>query len=177
MGRLSKSVTFISELLAAAAIVASATTFVLDKLVWSKQVDITASLVNSGPKNLSILMSNNGQIDVAIRKITVDVLGYGIKNLVKLDAGGEILPKNSSKLLSSTSSSLSSSVIIDPDDNGRKMVPSDLLDCIVNINYISAGNDISKNIPIKTKCYPYCVVDPEYAEKLINKSGRHHLEW
>lgn len=174
MSRLSKSVTFISELLAAAAIVVSATTFVLDKLVWSKQVDITASLVNSGPKNLSILMSNNGQIDVAIRKITVDVLGYGIKNLVKLDAGGEMLPKNSSKLLSSTSSSLSNSVIVEPDDNVRGMVLAEMLDCIVNVNYISAGEDISKNIPIKTKCYPYCMADPEGDESSINGSRRHH---
>ncbi|MFY1040077.1 hypothetical protein ACOMYX_16270 [Pantoea agglomerans] len=177
MSRLLKSVTFISELLAAAAIVASATTFVLDKLVWSKQVDITASLVNSGPKSLSILMSNNGQIDVAIRKITVDVLGHGIKNLVKLDAGGEILPKNSSKLLSSTSSSLSDSVIADPDYNVKKMGQSDMLDCVVNINYISAGDDVSRNIPIKTKCYPYCVVDPEDIGNLIKKSGGNHIEW
>ena len=176
MIRLSKSVTFISELLAAAAIVASATTFVLDKLVWSKQVDITASLVNSGPKSLSILMSNNGQIDVAIRKITVDVLGHGIKNLVKLDDGGEILPKYSSKLLSSTSSFLSDSVIVDPDYNLKKTDQSEMLDCVVNVSYISAGDDASRNIPIKTKCYPYCVVDPEDAGNLINKSGGFNIE-
>ncbi|AVV37330.1 hypothetical protein [Pantoea vagans] len=177
MSRLSKSVTFISELLAAAAIVASATTFVLDKLVWSKQVDITASLVNSGPKSLSILMSNNGQVDVAIRKVTIDVLGNSIKNLVKLDAGGEILTKNSSKLINSTSSSLSSSVIVGPDDNVKIMGASDMLDCVVNINYIAAGDDVSRSIPIKAKCYPYCVVDPEDVETLIKKIGSHHIEW
>ncbi|WP_418162842.1 hypothetical protein [Pantoea vagans] len=176
MSRLSASVTFISELLAAAAIVASATTFMLDKLVWSKQVDITASLVNSGPKTLSILMSNNGQIDVAIRKVTVDVLGNGIKNLVNLDAGGEMLPKNSSKLLSSTSSSLSSSVIVDPDDLFEKKIASDMVNCVVNIKYISAGDVFSKDIRIKAKCYPYCVVDPEEVGKLIKKSGNHHID-
>lgn len=169
MSRLSKSVTFISEFLAAAAIVASALTFVLDKLVWSKQVDVTASLVSSGTKSISLLLSNNGEVDIAIKDITINIFGDGITNLVAIEKGGELLSKKSSRLLKSAPSRLNSSVIVD-ESNPKKVIPTGNVKCNVNIKYIAAGDTFARNITLHQQCYAYTAIDPEELEKYLRKS-------
>lgn len=163
-----KYITLVSELLAAAAIVASAMTFVLDKLVWSKQVEVTASIVSSGMKNISLLLSNNGEVDVAIKDVTISIPGYAIKNLVEIEKGGELLLKKSSKLLKSEPSKLNSSVVID-NSNPKEVIPTDYVNCDLNINYISAGDRITRNIVLHQQCYAYTLVDLDELKEKLNK--------
>ncbi|MEK9538020.1 hypothetical protein MI048_07515 [Pantoea agglomerans] len=148
-----------SEFLAALAILASGVTFVVDKFWLSKQVDVSASFVTSGTKNLSLLMSNDGQIDVAIKKITIEVPGYGFSNPVELELGGELLPKNSSKLLKSNPSFLNSTVIADEINDSPNLSIIDTTDCTIKIIYIAARDDNPKEIPLKLKCYAISVAD------------------
>ena len=164
-----KYVTLVSEFLAAAAIVASAMTFVLDKLVWSKEVEVTASLVNSSMKNISLLLSNNGEIDVAIKNVTISVPNNAINNLVAIDKDGELLPKKSSKLLKSDSSRLNSSVIVD-ETKKKEVVPTGYVDCDVNINYIAAGDKVARNITLHQHCYAYTAIDMKELEEKLNNA-------
>lgn len=166
-GITAKHVTCVSEVLAASAILASAVTFVADKWHYSKQVYVSASVVTSSPRNLSLLVSNDGQIDVAIKQVTIEVPGYGFTNPVNLAIGGELLQRNTSKLLKSVPSSLNSSVIADAEDKDSKLSSIEKTDCNVKIRYVSANDEQSGVIPLKLKCYAASIVDPEELKKII----------
>ncbi|MGX9361784.1 hypothetical protein C7420_101834 [Pantoea ananatis] len=163
-----KYVTLISEFLAAAAIVASAITFVMDKLVWSKKVEVTASLVTSGMKSISLLLSNNGEVDVAIKDVKIIIPNNGINNLVVIDKGGELLSKKSSKLLKSAPSRLNSSIIVDY-SNKKEVIPTGYVNCDINVNYIVAGDKNSHNIVLHQHCYAYTAIDLEALKENHNK--------
>lgn len=166
-GITTKGITFVSELLAALAILASAGTFIADKVYFSKQVEVRASLVTSDTKNLSLLMSNNGQVDVAIKQVSIESPGYGFTNPVKLATGGELLPRNTSKLLKSTPSFLNSSVIADAKDKNSKLSSIETTDCNVKIRYVSANDEPSGEILLRLKCYAASIVEPEELKKII----------
>ncbi|YCH28985.1 hypothetical protein M1D48_12300 [Erwinia sp. D4-22] len=171
MGRVTDGVTCVSEALAALAILASAGTFIADKVYFSKQVDVRASLVTSDTKNLSLLMSNNGQIDVAIKQVSIEIPGYGFTNPVKLAIGGELLPRNTSKLLKSVPSFLNSSVIADTEDKNSKLSSVETTDCNVKIRYVAANDEQSGEIPLQLKCYAASIVEPEELKKMIDSLG------
>lgn len=161
MGRKTEMITACSEALAALTIIISGGTFVADKLYYSKQVDVSASLVASSTKNLSLLMSNDGQIDVAIKQVTIEVPGYGVTNAVELETGGELLPKNSSKLLKSQPSFLNSSVIADEREKNSNLPSISKTNCDIKIRYVVAKDNSIKEIPLNLKCYAASFVDPE----------------
>jgi len=91
-------VTALSELLAALAIVASAATFMLQSLYWSKQVELTAGLVNSTPSMVSILITNSGGVDVAIKRILLRSIGVKDVDILRKEMGGKLLEKGKSNL-------------------------------------------------------------------------------
>lgn len=165
MGRKTEIITACSEALAALTILISGGTFVADKLYFSKQVDVSASLVASSAKYLSLLLSNNGQIDVAIKQVTIEVPGYGVTNAVELENGGELLLKNSSKLLKSHPSFLNSSVIADEREKNPNLPLISKTNCDIKIRYVVAEDNSIKEIPLKLKCYAASFVDPEELKK------------
>lgn len=161
MSSLAKRITLASEFLAAAAIFFSGVAFLADKLYYSKQIYVDASIVSSSPKNLSLLISNNGQVDVAIKRVSIKVPGYEINNMANIGESDKLLKKESSILLKSGPSFLSSSVVADDDDPAidHKIIAT--TNCVITVEYIGAGARKSETLSLNTQCYAASMVDDD----------------
>ncbi|ADU71698.1 hypothetical protein [Pantoea sp. At-9b] len=165
MSTLAKRITLVSEFLAAAAIFFSGMAFLADKFYFSKQIDVGASIVSSSPKNLSLLISNHGQVDVAIKRVRIHVPGYEVNNMAEIDEGGKLLIKNTSILLPSGPSFLNSSVVADDNDPAINHSIMSTTNCVISVEYIAAGEKKADILSLNTQCYAASLIDNDAIRK------------
>jgi len=156
-----EAVTIYAELLSALSIVAAAGTFLYQS--WaSTRVSIDAAIVESTPTIMSILVTNSGGVDAAIRRIAVSAEGIQEPNIVKLPPGGVLLEKGKSFLVIPNRSRLSSTVKSDylSDRKGSSTSDFSMTDCTADIELVDADGKTHKR-SIGFKCAAACVVDLE----------------
>ncbi|CAG76842.1 hypothetical protein ECA3945 [Pectobacterium atrosepticum SCRI1043] len=156
--------TFVSELLAAAAIVVSAGAYCWDYFYASNKVSVSLSTVSSTSSDMSLLISNTGQIDIAIKRIFITVPDYkDINNEVVIEKGGIFLPKQSSILLKSQKSNLSSSVRYEKKSSEPSVynIQTATTDCLVNVEIVASSEKSTTTPSTKMECIAASVVDWE----------------
>lgn len=159
-------VTALSELLTALAFVASAAVFILQSY-WSKQVELNAVLVNSTPSVVSVLITNSGGVDVAIKRILVRSTGVRDVDILDMGTGGKLLEKGKSTLEPFDKKlmlgmAVQKDYLVTPDQQNDLSVGT--TDCSIRIEMIDAdGKNHSREI--KYKCVAGCFYAPKPTHK------------
>lgn len=155
-------ITPISEAMTALGVMAGAIMFIWQ---WhsSKQVELNAVLVNSTPSTISILITNSGGIDVAIKKILVKA--SGVPNIDILDkVNGEKLVEKGKSTLKEVDKKLLRGIAVQGDYLDKPDQPHDLsvgkTDCSILIEMIDADGKPYKK-EIKFECIAACFDIPK----------------
>jgi hypothetical protein len=146
-----KIITHCSEALAALGIVAAGTTFVYDS--WqARKVSLGGAVIYSTPSHMSLLVSNNGGVDLVIKRVQLTA-GADVKIHVKINRTGLLVERGKSQILTSEDSELNSTVqYVEPDEVDRVFTHVTTTPCQAVIEYVVAGEE-SKTAAIDFICY------------------------
>ena len=159
-------ITPISEAMTALGVMVGAIMFVWQ---WhsSKQVELSAVLVNSTPSTISILITNSGGVDVAIKKILVKASGVNDVDILDKVSGEKLIEKGKSTLKEFDKKRLLGVAVQDdyldkPGESHDQSVGT--TDCSILVEMVDAeGKSHSKEI--KFKCIAGCFYIPKPATK------------
>jgi hypothetical protein len=144
-------ITYCSEALAALGIVAAGATFVYDS--WqARKVSLGGAVIYSTPSHMSLLVSNNGGVDLVIKRVQLTA-GADVKSHVQINRTGLLVERGKSKILTSEDSELNSTVqYVEPDEVDSVFTRVTTTPCQAVIEYVVAGEE-SKTATIDFICY------------------------
>lgn len=165
-------ITYCSEALAALGIVAAGATFVYDS--WqARKISLGGAVVYSTPSHTSLLVSNNGGVDIVIKRVQLRS-GADVKSHVQINRNGLLVERGKSTILISEDSELNSTVqYVEPDEVDSVLTHSATTPCQAIIEYVVAGQE-SKTATIDFICYAATVIgerDIERIEKILEAPG------
>lgn len=161
-------ITYCSEALAALGIVAAGATFVYDS--WqARKISLGGAVIYSTPSHMSLLVSNNGGVDLVIKRVQL-TSGTDVKSHVQINRDGLLVERGKSKILTSEDSKLNSTVqYVEPDEADNVFTRSTTTPCRAVIEYVVAGQE-SKTATIDFICYAATLIgerDIEQIEKML----------
>ncbi|WDH47269.1 hypothetical protein PUP66_30085 [Pseudomonas chlororaphis] len=160
-------ITYCSEALAALGIVAAGATFVYDS--WqARKVSLAGAVIYSTPSHMSLLVSNNGGVDLVIKRVQL-TSGADVKSHVQINRNGLLVERGKSKILTSEDSELNSTVqYVEPDEVDSVFTRSITTPCQAVIEYVVAGEE-SKTATVDFICYAATLIG-EKGIKWIEKT-------
>lgn len=168
IGKRPQIITYCSEALAALGIVAAGATFVYDS--WqARKVSLGGAVIYSTPSHMSLLVSNNGGVDLVIKRVQL-TSGVNAKSHVQINRNGLLVERGKSKILTSEDSQLNSTVqYVEPNEDDADFTRSTTTPCQVVIEYVVAGDE-SKTATIDFICYAATLIgekDIKWIEKTL----------
>ncbi len=163
--------TTISDALTALGVVAGAIMFIWQ---WhsSNQAKLNVTLVNSTPFTVSVLITNSGGVDAAVKRISVKSGGINANDFLDIKSGGKLLEKGKSTLETFDKSLLGIAVQKDyldkPGQTQNQSVGT--TDCAILIEMIDADGKIHSK-EVKFECIAGCVAPPKTANKEGHKAS------
>jgi len=157
-------ITVFSEALAAVGIVAAGASFTYDS--WKgREVSLEGAVISSTPSHISLLITNSGGVDAAIRKVSL-VSDLDIKNQVRIKGDGLLVEKGKSQILSSEPSRLNTTVQFEDQAAENNWVSrAASTPCQAVIEFVIAGEG-SKTATVDFVCYAATIISDESLERL-----------
>jgi hypothetical protein len=160
-------ITIFSEAIAAVGILAAGASFTYDS--WSgRHISVSGAVISSTPSHISLLITNNGGVDIAIKRVNL-VSDVNIKNQVKVNGGGLLLEKGKSLILPSSPSRLNSTVqYVEPEVEERLVTRTLRTPCQAVVEFVVAGEE-NKTASIDFVCYAATIISAEVLESLLEE--------
>lgn len=167
LSKLKQHTTFVSEVLASAAIIASAATYVYQTLYKPHTLDVQIQVASSTARVLSFLVTNDGGRDVVITSgLVKSSIGHGaISTKLLIKEEGELVKKGETLLLSPAPSNLSGTV--HASTKGGRGISTSTNDCSAEIDFVDSKGDHQVK-EVKFKCHAATFLDPRNLPESTN---------
>lgn len=158
-----KHVPFYVDLLTCISIICAGTLFIYDSY-RSRVTEVDVALIKGTQNFMSLLISNTGGVDVAIKEARVLVPEFEIDNKINIDRLGTLIKHGDSKIIKSSNSRLNESVVYDKSSNDRQPFEIEGLvkkisttPCTIKLTLVdSNGESLQKEVAAEcvAACYP-----------------------
>lgn len=151
------------DLLTCLSIIGAGTLFIFDSY-RSRVTEVDVALIKGTQNFMSLLISNTGGVDVAIKEARVLVPEFDIDNKINIDRLGTLIKRGDSKIIKSSNSRLNESVVYDKLSNDLQpfeikglTTKISTTPCIIKLTLVnSKGRLIQKEVTAEcvAACYP-----------------------